>query len=37
MEALPRLKEAFDLPMVISNQAALNKALSLLKGTTGGS
>ena len=37
MDALPRLKEAFDLPMVTSNQAALDKTLSLLKGTTGGS
>ena len=37
MEALPRLKEAFDLPMVTSNQAALDKTLCLLKGTTGGS
>ena len=30
MEALPRLKEAFDLPIVASNQAAFDKALSLL-------
>lgn len=30
MEALPQLKEAFDLPIVASNQAAFDKALSLL-------
>ena len=30
MEALPRLKKAFDLPIVTSNQAAFNKTLSLL-------
>jgi len=30
MEALSRLKEAFDLPIVTSNQAAFDKALSLL-------
>ena len=30
MEALPQLKESFDLPIVASNQAAFDKALSLL-------
>lgn len=31
MEAIPRLKAAFGLPVVTSNQAALDKALSLLR------
>ena len=30
MEAIPRLKEAFNLPIVTSNQAAFDKALSLV-------
>jgi maleate isomerase len=30
MEAIPKLKAAFNLPVITSNQAALNKALNLL-------
>ncbi len=30
MEAIPRLKKSFDLPVVTSNQAAFDKAMSLL-------